>query len=147
MRYRQHVAPLDGSLHFDYRFYWDDWEVSSHTFELSWFQELFEVVKLIPNFRYYSQSEAFFYKPFYATGSNPSFYSSDYRRSPYGAISYGLKAEANLSGWPHRRVDTVLSLSYDRYASSGDWALGKVAVEAPGLVEYRLYSFRVGGRF
>jgi hypothetical protein len=147
LRYRQHVPAASASLHFDYGFYWDNWDVSSHTFELSWFQDLFEFVKLVPNFRYYSQSEAFFYKPFYPTGSNPSFYSSDYRLSPYGAISYGLKAEASLSGWPHRRVDTVFSLAYDRYASSGDWALGNVAVEAPGLVKYRLYSFRVGGRF
>lgn len=146
-RYRQHVAPLAGSLHFDYRFHWDDWELSSHTFELAWYQELFQVLHVIPSLRYYSQSEASFYKPFFAAFDNPQFYSSDYRLSPYGALAFGLKTEATLPNWPHRRIDTVLALSYDRYMSSGDWALGRVEVAAPGLVDYSVYGARVGARF
>src|SRR3990172_8001995 len=68
-RYRHHVEPLDGSLHADYQLYLDDWGITSHTLELGWYQTLFDAVHLIPSFRYYSQSQADFYSPFFTTAT------------------------------------------------------------------------------
>lgn len=60
-----YVEPLDASLHLDYRFYHDDWRITAHTFDASWYQSIGDGWTLIPGVRYYSQSAAFFYQPFF----------------------------------------------------------------------------------
>jgi len=145
-RFRQHIARLNGSLHLDAAYHWDDWNVNGFSTELGWYQTLFEFVRVIPNFRYYSQSQAWFYGPIFQN-SSPTIGTSDYRLSPYGALSYGLRAEADLIDWPARGWNWFVTASYDRYMSSGDYALQSVQNPNPGLVSYRLYSFQVGGRF
>lgn len=145
-RLRQHIAPWNASIHLDAAYHWDDWEVNGFSTELAWYQTVFDVVRVIPNFRYYSQSQAYFYGPVFQS-SSPVIGTSDYRLSPYGALSYGLRAEADVIDWPSRGVNWFVSASYDRYLSSGDYALQTVNNPNPGLVAYRLYSFQLGGRF
>lgn len=143
-RYRHHFEALDGSLHADYRFYLDDWEMNSHTLELAWYQSLWGSLQLVPSFRYYSQSQAEFYGPYFEQMRADGHYSSDYRLSPYGAISFGLKAETSFDVWRSRWRAV---LAYERYVSGGDLALGKVSVENPGLVSYHLFSLGLTARF
>jgi hypothetical protein len=64
-RYRHHFSSVNASFHADYQFYWDDWKITAHTFELAWYQSLFEAFRLIPSLRYYSQGKADFYAPYY----------------------------------------------------------------------------------
>jgi hypothetical protein len=144
-RFRQHVPVLDASLHLDYRYYIDSWDIQSHTLELAWYQTLFRRIRVIPSARYYSQSQADFYAPFYTTARSDGFASSDYRLSPYGALSWGIRAELEFSSW--FQWDWLLSAGYERYASGGDLALGDVKVENPGLVDYQLFSVGLKGRF
>lgn len=147
LRYRQHVAALAGSLHLDYRFGWDDWDLTSHTFDLAWHQGLWrDRFSLVPSLRYYTQSQAFFYAPFYDFARPDGFHSSDYRLAPYGAIRYGLRANARIDDFPWD-LDWTVSLAYERYLSDSDFALVPVAVENPGLVSYQLMSFHFGTRF
>jgi hypothetical protein len=143
-RYRHHVSPLDGSLHADYQLALDDWGITSHTLELAWYQSLFDAVRLIPSFRYYSQSQADFYAPFFSAPAR--YMSSDYRLSPYGAISWKLRAEAELQDWPGR-VDWRASFTWERYLSGGEYAITSVSVENPGLVSFNLFSLQLTGRF
>lgn len=145
-RYRHHVPAVDASVHLDAAFHWDDWDVIGMSAELAWYQTLFEMLRVIPSFRYYSQSQAFFYGPVFQF-STPLYGTSDYRLSPYGAISYGLRAEADVTGWPSRDFRWLFTIGYDRYLSRGDYALEPVANESPGLVEYHLFSAQIGGRF
>ncbi len=143
-RYRHHFKALGGSLHADYRFFLDDWEMTSHTLELAWYQDVWRTLQLVPSFRYYSQSQAEFYGPFFANMRSDGHYSSDYRLAPYGAMSAGLKATGEFDLWSlHFR--TVLA--YERYISGGDYALGKVDLENPGLVSYHLISLGLTIRF
>lgn len=60
-----YVEPLDASVHFDYRFYQDDWGITAHTFDAAWYQSVGDGWTVTPGIRYYSQSAAFFYKPFF----------------------------------------------------------------------------------
>jgi hypothetical protein len=145
-RYRRHYESLDASLHLDYRYAFDDWQLTSHTLEAAWYQSLFRVLRIIPNVRWYSQSQADFYSPFYASAPADGFVSSDYRLSPYGAISYGVKAEVDLEDWPGR-FDWRLNAGWDRYVSDSDFAAKKVSVESPGLVGFDLFSVQLQGRF
>lgn len=143
-RYRQHVSFLNASLHADYRFFVDDWEITSHTLELAWYQNLFGFLRVVPTLRYYTQSQADFYAPWFDTAPSSGFASSDYRLSPYGALSYRVRAEALFTTW---RLDWRAALSFERYTSSADLAIGKVAVENPGLVSFNVISLNLTTRF
>ena len=163
VRYRYHFEPLAGSLHLDYRFYIDTWNVNSHTVELGWHQNLFGFLTIIPGARYYSQSKAEFYETILPQVFNPNAdRSSDFRLSPYGAISWKLKAEVALDDvldyHPAKRLegigftgglDLTAAFSYERYISDG--AFGVVSVsdedEAPGLVSFQIFAFTLSGRF
>ena len=144
-RYRHHVERLAGSVHADVAFHWDDWDVIGMSSELAWFQTLGPRFSIVPNLRYYSQSQASFYGPVFQ--SRTALGTSDYRLSPYGALSYGLRGEADLSDWPSRGWKWLLTLGADRYTSRGELALQTVRNESPGLVDYWLFSAQLGGRF
>ncbi|MGR8997851.1 MAG: DUF3570 domain-containing protein [Gammaproteobacteria bacterium] len=64
LRYVQHIDGLDAALHFDYRFFHDDWGINAHTFEADWVQPVGYGWTITPRVRYYSQSAADFYTPY-----------------------------------------------------------------------------------
>ncbi len=142
-RLRHHFRAINATTHLDYRFYVDDWNILSHTFEFAWYQSFWDRLRLIPSLRYYSQSSADFYAPYFTSAGDDHF-SSDYRLSPYGAISGRIRAEVPFTIW---RIDMLLSGSYERYVSSADYALGDVEVENPGLVSFDLFSVGLTTRF
>lgn len=86
----QHIPELDASLNLNYRFFADDWGINSHTFEFKWYQSLPYGIMITPNIRYYSQSHADFFAPYFLSPRADGFYSSDYRLSGYGALSGGV---------------------------------------------------------
>jgi len=143
-RYRQHWRRVDGTLHFDYTLYLDDWNMNAHTFELAWYQTLFDSIRLIPSLRYYSQSQAEFYAPFYTNVRSDGLRSSDYRLSPFGAYAWQIRAETRFQTWS---LVWDASVSWQRYVSGGELALGTVDVENPGLVSYNLFSVGLTARF
>ncbi|MBY0399485.1 DUF3570 domain-containing protein, partial [Myxococcota bacterium] len=160
LRYRHHVEPIAASVHFDYRFYADTWQVTSHTFEVAWHQNLFGWLTIAPGARYYSQSKAEFYDTILPQVVNHR--SSDYRLSPYGAISWKVKTEVSLEDLfdyqPGSRaealgfsggLDLFLAFSYERYISDGAFAIKSVATrdEAPALVSFQVFAFTLSGRF
>ncbi|MGZ8190316.1 MAG: DUF3570 domain-containing protein [Methylococcaceae bacterium] len=102
LRYVQYVDFLDAALHFDYRFFSDDWDINAHTFEGDWVQPLGWGWTITPRIRYYTQDAASFYQPYFtvrqqAPSSNAKpivsrydNYSSDHRLSGYGALNPGV---------------------------------------------------------
>ena len=144
---RYHVEAIDATIQADYRFHHDDWKVTSHTFEAKWYQNFLDgKIQVIPSFRYYSQSQAYFYEPFYASARSDGLASSDYRLSPYGAISYGARVQAEIEDWPWG-LDLRLGLFYERYMADAGLALSKVAVPNPGLVDFHLIYCTLDLRF
>ncbi|HEY8119832.1 MAG TPA: DUF3570 domain-containing protein [Myxococcota bacterium] len=135
-RYRRHFERVRGSLHADYQFNWDTWGTIANGIELGWHQELFELFELAPSIRYYTQSDADFYAPYFAAGlSADQSASSDYRLSPYGAIAFKLRADVDVSSLvklPHARI----GMQYEHYQSGKEFALGKVGTENPALVDF-----------
>ncbi|OAI02696.1 hypothetical protein A1353_15750 [Methylomonas methanica] len=89
-RINQYIPSLDASVHFDYRFYADDWGVNSHTAELKWYQSLPMGITVTPSFRYYSQSQAEFFAPYFLAPRADGHYSSDFRLADFGALSGGI---------------------------------------------------------
>jgi hypothetical protein len=139
-RLRRYFAGPDAALHADYRLYDDDWDVTAHTIDLAWHQNFAGGLKVVPGLRWYSQSQAFFYEPFYATPRNDGFASSDYRLSPFGALSLSLGVSKDFNGW-------ALGLRYENYNSGDNYAADDVDVENPGLVDFNILSFSVRKTF
>ncbi|MBL4606234.1 MAG: DUF3570 domain-containing protein [Pseudomonadales bacterium] len=131
-RFRHYFEKWQSSVHLDYRLYTDDWAMISHTIDLAWFQPITSDVLLVPSIRYYTQSQADFYVVF-DDGTLLGDQSSDFRLSPYGAFTTGVKLVTKAGDWK-----TTISAEF--YQSSADYALGKVKLAHPGLMEYALFT-------
>ncbi len=73
-----------------YRYYFDDWGITSHTLSLEAPIKLSDRFTLYPTYRYYTQTEAdYFYEKEIALSAF-DFYTSDYDLSGFNANQYGL---------------------------------------------------------
>ena len=113
--YMQGKVNLDGNvLDASYRFATDDWEIDSHTLDLRYRWPVGESSYLEPHLRFYSQSEAEFYRlSLDSSQPLPEFASSDYRLGDFDAITAGLKY-----GWKTRN-DNDMSIRVEWYLQSG----------------------------
>ena len=132
-KYRHFIDATDSALHLDYRFYQDNWEMQSNTFTVGWHQNVSDSIQIIPTVRYYSQSETYFYEPYATPLAELEFYSSDYRLSPYGAISKKIKLRHQLNDWSY-------SISFERYEADADYAIDDIVLENPALVSFNRMS-------
>jgi hypothetical protein len=132
-RLRHFLPDLKAAIHFDFRYFEDDWEIASSTTELAWYQNIADGWVLTPSLRHYSQTQAYFYAPYFFTARSDGFGSSDYRLSPYGAISLKLRLEKR---WQHLDVHA----EWERYEASADYSLESVDLENPALVEFDILS-------
>jgi hypothetical protein len=132
-RLRRFFKGAGAALHADYRYYHDDWDIDAHTVDVAWHQRIGRSAAIVPGVRYYSQSQSYFYDPYYSQPRADGLASSDYRLSPYGALSANLTLAVDVAGWG-------ASLRYERYDSDAGYALGKVNVENPGLVDFDIVS-------
>ena len=140
--YRRFFETPNGALHMDYRYFDDDWDVKSHTLDVSWVQNVNPVVQLTPFIRYYSQDEAeFFYNvvPGERIGDSGSDYADDYRLSAFGAFSYGMRATWQIDNWQ-------LNADAERYKTDESWGLYS-GDESPGLVDFWRYGVGVNYTF
>jgi hypothetical protein len=72
-----------------YRYYWDDWAVRSHTYDLKYRHELGNLSFLQPHARYYVQSPADFFRYGVIHGPPPEFATSDGRLGPLHGVTVG----------------------------------------------------------
>lgn len=131
--YVRHIDAVDAALHLDYHFFHDDWGIDAHTFEAAWAQPLGRGWTLTPRVRYYTQSAADFYQPFFffeqqaplSPGGRldlsklPRHFSSDHRLSGFGALSGGLTVSKALAG-----DIAVLEAGFEYYTHQGELKLG-----------------------
>ncbi|ROH91084.1 DUF3570 domain-containing protein [Stagnimonas aquatica] len=139
-RLRQFLPRANAALHLDYRWYRDDWKIESHTVDLAWYQTLPGDWQLVPSLRWYSQSQAYFYAPYYRRERADGFASSDYRLSPFGALSGRLAVSKRFGGW-------LLGAGVEHYQAKAGYALGEVELENPGLVQFTSLDLRVSWQF
>jgi hypothetical protein len=133
-RYVYYFEPLDAALHLGYRFSHDDWGIDAHAFQADWSQPLSHGWTVTPSIRYYSQTAANFYQPYFVFNQSmprdpvsfqldPSRlpianFSSDHRLSGFGALSGGVTVS--------KRFNRGISLegSFEYYTHSGGLKLG-----------------------
>lgn len=84
------------SLHGNYRFYADDWEIYSNTFTINSYIKVLPKLTFIPLIRYYNQTQADFYKDHKSSSfhfDETSYASADERLSKYDSITLSLGFE------------------------------------------------------
>jgi len=90
--YWKTVHSLDEDVvNVSYRYYWDDWGVSSHTVDARYRFEIGGGHYLQPHLRYYLQDKADFYYYNLVEGTTPEYASADYRLAEMSTTTIGLK--------------------------------------------------------
>ena len=132
-RVRHYLASMRSVLRADWRHFRDDWDIHSDTVELGAWQRLTARLRLGLSARWYRQSQAEFYAPYFEQTPQNGLISSDYRLSPYGAVSWRGSVDYIGSRW-------AASLAIESYDSDEDYALRTVRVANPGLVDFSVIS-------
>lgn len=132
---RQFIGLFNAAIHADYRYYYNNWGLSSHTLELGWYQNFLGSWQITPKIRYYDQSEALFYEHYYLNARSDGFHSSDYRLSSYSAFSGKIKLSNTFE---YKNIVLPVYFSYEIYQSIGD---------NPGLVDFSVFSLGTEYRF
>ncbi len=94
-------------IYTSYRYYWDDWDLRSHTLELKYRNVLADNTFLEPHLRYYTQSSSSFFKSNLIQGDPlPEFATSDYRLGPLTTVTlgatYGFRPRGSPGEWTVR---------------------------------------------
>ncbi len=128
-KFRHYVESTRGAVRLDYRFFVDDWDISSHTLKAAWHQPAGEHWSFEPSIRYYTQKAPDFYGPFFFDSPDNGLWSSDYRLATYGALSYRLDVRYDDENWS-------LSVAAEYYNSNESLALSGTPQDTPGLVDF-----------
>jgi len=132
--FRHFFVGADAAWHINYRYYHDDFGISSNTFDMAWHQNLGRDFKIVPTVRYYSQSAADFFTNIdnFLTPTS-QYQSSDYRLSAFGAISGALSFIADLGDW-------TATLTAERYIANEKYSAFNVNQPSAALVKYNRIS-------
>ena len=102
-------------LDLSYRYMTDDWEIDSHTLDAKLRFPIGDSSYLEPRVRFYSQTEAEFYRASLNDGDPlPQYASSDYRLGNFDAITAGIKY-----GWK-TGSDNDMSVRLEYYVQDGE---------------------------
>lgn len=130
--YWQTKYHFDNSIiDFSYRYFWDDWDIKSHTFDTRYNVPLSNGY-IEPHVRFYTQEAANFYQPFINSNNPlPSYVSADYRVGETTGLTVGLKYGTMLKN------NNELSFRLEFYQQSPK----DTGIEQPGaLKDLDLYT-------
>ena len=111
-------------LHLSHRYYWDDWGITSNTFDLKLRHDTGDSSFLQPHLRYYTQTQADFFTFGLTQGAPlPTYATSDYRLGPLSTATVGLTYGFHMANAPG---EWTLRAEYIRQFGDGhpDYALG-----------------------
>ncbi|MGA7616351.1 MAG: DUF3570 domain-containing protein [Thermoanaerobaculia bacterium] len=133
-------------LYSSYRYYWDNWDLRSHTLDLKYRHPISDDTYIEPLFRYYTQSAASFYTAGLVQGAPlPQFASADYRLGDLQTITIG----ATIGYHPEESPgEWTLRAQYIQYAgnSSPPGAIG-IQENFDLVPPVNTYAFSIGYSF
>ncbi len=96
----QMIPGIQASLIGSYRYYFDDWSVHSHTAEIRLNKYLFKDLILGIDYRYYTQTGAYFWKERYSGQQylEDSFRTADYKLKPFSSNNAGFSLQYLFKG-------------------------------------------------
>ncbi len=139
-RLRKFWSGVKAALHLDGNISHDDWGVASESLEAGWYQNVWNDWLLVPSVRWYQQGEADFHSPYFTRAPGDGHYSSDYRLSTFGALSYRVGVQREGPQWS-------FALSGERYESDPSYSLRGTDQNNPGLVSFSVFSAAFSYKF
>ncbi len=112
----QFITPANASVEAAYRFYNDSFGITAQMAEVTWYQKIGKHVVLSPSFRYYYQTQAYFYYEILPGSINAppfQYYSPDYRLSQFQSFTVGLNLMVKATKW------LTIDASYKYYTMQG----------------------------
>ncbi len=104
------------SVNLSYRYYKDNWGISSHTINAEWLNDVARGVTMGLRGRYYTQTKADFTKPLAAALSTDTYIVSDYRASAFDSYDIGIPFIYK----PSLESDFKFSASIDYYQTTSN---------------------------
>jgi uncharacterized protein DUF3570 len=99
-----------------YRFYWDDFGIFANTFSADLGIRILPQLTITPSVRLYTQTAAYFFRPYQKLDSTMAYYSSDYDLSSFNAFELALEGNLAFFGNRLRRIEmSNISLRYSFY--------------------------------
>ncbi len=120
-----YIKSMDAALWFDYRLYGDDWGVRSHALGVKFYQNMSKRLLMRYRYRFYTQSQAYFYQDVYSITQTPTFFTGDYKLMHFHSHIFGVKAVYHapfLERWLRFATDPELSVKYERFFTSENFA-------------------------
>lgn len=102
-----------------YRYYTDDWKLTSHTADLEVPVKLSPFFSISPFYRYYTQSAVKYFKPYAEHTGSEEFYTSNYDLSKFDSSFYGMGIRiATPNGVFGIKHFNALEIRYGHYSRS-----------------------------
>jgi len=126
-RMSQFINPVKASIIGSYRYYFDDWDVNSHTAEFRFNKYVFEDFIAGFNYRYYTQNGADFYFDRYDPTVTSEFRTADYKLMPFQSHTFGFNIKllfrrwADNPGWESLK-NSNFEVMYLRYTNDLDFS-------------------------
>jgi hypothetical protein len=115
--------PAQTFLEADYRHYIDSWSVDSNALSVGLSHHFGDRVVGGGSYRWYDQTSAFFYAPFY-TGA-PQYFTGDFRLFPFNSDQYTAHLDITPKhGMFRMPPGTALQLQYERYLATTNFQAG-----------------------
>lgn len=121
-----------------YRYYFDDWGVSSHTASLEMPIKISDKFTIYPSYRFYNQTAADYFAPFEVHLSTQEFYTSDYDLSEFNSNQYSLGlsytdifTELHIWKFGLKSID----LNYSYYARNNEFKANIVSLGIKFVVD------------
>lgn len=124
------MPQVKASLRASYRYYFDDWEISSHTVDFQFSKYIVDDFITRFNYRYYSQTGSFFYEDRYVGDDflNDAYRTSDYKLRAFNSNNFGISLTYLLRGLAESKPDfnflekSSLELRFFRYFNTLDFS-------------------------
>jgi hypothetical protein len=137
-RWNHHFDRRDGTTRLSYRYYTDSFGINAHTFGMEYVQPLPHEWTVTPLFRYYTQTAATFYLPYFpdAGATLGSYFSLDQRLSAFGATSIGIKVEKKIA------KEWLVDARFESYEQRPEWSISGGG--ASGILPFYARSIQLG---
>ncbi len=130
LRLSQFIVPIKASLIGSYRYYFDSWNVRSHTGEIKFNKYVLQDLIFGVDYRYYAQTAASFYRDRYAGIQDlaTALRTSDYKLKPFSSNNFGFTLTYLLRGVAKENPDfeflhgSAVEVMYFRYFNNLDFS-------------------------
>jgi hypothetical protein len=112
--------PWNGALKGYYRYYWDDWGIAAHTFDIELRQQLLSWISILAEYRWHTQTAADFFTT-RAPAASQDLRTADSDLAEFRSQMLGIGARCDLGAVGAAGAE--LSLGYERYFRTNDLAV------------------------